>query len=87
LKQNPGHQHKYFWLDAGNERFNGQVIIGNSLDAEPLLSPLGYCIGLPLPHLQEPGLLVVKCDYLWLLSFYIIDAFAPRERLPARTLT
>jgi PRTRC genetic system ThiF family protein len=58
LKQNPGHQHKYFWLDAGNERFSGQVVIGNSLDSEPLLSPLGFCIGLPLPHLQEPGLLL-----------------------------
>jgi PRTRC genetic system ThiF family protein len=60
LKQNPGPggQHKYFWLDAGNERFSGQILIGNSLEPEPLLSPLGYCIGLPLPHLQEPGLLM-----------------------------
>jgi len=58
LEQNPGGQHKYFWLDAGNERFSGQILIGNSLDPEPLLSPLGYCIGLPLPHLQEPGLLL-----------------------------
>lgn len=60
LKQSagPGGQHKYFWLDAGNERFNGQIVIGNSLDPEPLLSPLGYCIALPLPHLQEPGLLL-----------------------------
>ena len=58
LKQNPGGQHKYFWLDAGNERFSGQILIGNSLDPEPLLSPLGYCIGLPLPHLQEPSLLM-----------------------------
>ncbi len=56
--QGPGGQHKYFWLDAGNERFSGQILIGNSLDPEPLLSPLGYCIGLPLPHLQEPSLLL-----------------------------
>jgi PRTRC genetic system ThiF family protein len=60
LKQNPGSRHKYFWLDAGNERFSGQVLIGNSLESEPVISPLGYCIGLPLPHLQEPGLLLER---------------------------
>ena len=48
---------KLWWLDAGNERLNGQVLIGNSLETEPLLSPLGYCTALPLPHLQEPSLL------------------------------
>lgn len=46
-----------FWLDAGNERTSGQVLIGNSLEPEPLLSPLGYCLALPLPHIQEPSLL------------------------------
>ena len=45
------------WLDAGNEQVNGQVLLGNSLEPEPLLSPLGFCTDLPLPHLQEPGLL------------------------------
>lgn len=58
LEQNSNSQHRYFWLDAGNERFSGQVLIGNSLEPEPLLSPLGYCIGLPLPHIQEPSLLL-----------------------------
>ncbi len=58
LEQNPGGRHKYWWLDAGNERFSGQVLIGNSLEPEPLLSPLGYCTGVPLPHLQEPTLLM-----------------------------
>jgi hypothetical protein len=58
LEQQRGSQHKLFWLDAGNERMSGQVLIGNSLEPEPLLSPLGYCIGLPLPHLQEPSLLL-----------------------------
>ncbi len=48
--------HRLFWIDAGNERHAGQVVIGNSLSPEPLLSPLGYCVGLPLPHLQEPTL-------------------------------
>jgi hypothetical protein len=60
LKQPAGSRHKYFWLDAGNERFSGQVLIGNSLEAESLISPLGYCIGLPLPHLQEPSLLLER---------------------------
>jgi PRTRC genetic system ThiF family protein len=45
-----------WWIDAGNERESGQVLIGNSLEPEPLLSPLGYCTHLPLPHIQEPGL-------------------------------
>lgn len=52
--------HQIWWIDAGNERVGGQVLIGNSLEPEPLLSPLGYCTGLLLPHLQEPGLLVEK---------------------------
>ncbi len=49
---------RVWWIDAGNERVNGQVLIGNSLEPEPLLSPLGVCTGLPLPHLQEPSLLM-----------------------------
>jgi hypothetical protein len=47
-----------WWLDAGNERVGGQVLLGSSLEPEPVLSPLGYCLSLPLPHLQEPSLLV-----------------------------
>ena len=50
-------RNKIWWIDAGNERVNGQVLIGNSLVSEPLLSPLGFCTDLPLPHLQEPTLL------------------------------
>jgi len=46
-----------WWIDAGNERDSGQVLAGNSLQPEPQLSPLGYCTALPLPHIQEPGLL------------------------------
>lgn len=48
---------KLWWIDAGNERVNGQVLAGNSLEAEPLLSPLGFCTHLPFPHIQEPSLL------------------------------
>ena len=50
-------RHRYWWLDAGNERLHGQVVAGCNLAPEPELSPLGFCTGLPLPHLQEPGLL------------------------------
>lgn len=46
-----------WWLDSGNERASGQVLLGNSLEPEPQLSPLGYCVALPLPHLQEPSLI------------------------------
>jgi PRTRC genetic system ThiF family protein len=58
LERQRDSQHRLFWLDAGNERLTGQILIGNSLATEPLLSPLGYCLGLPLPHLQEPSLLL-----------------------------
>jgi hypothetical protein len=36
------------------------VLIGNSLEPERQLSPLGYCLGLPLPHIQEPSLLLER---------------------------
>ena len=53
----PGSRDRLWWIDAGNELLHGQVLAGNSLEPAPQLSPLGYCTGLPLPHLQEPGLL------------------------------
>lgn len=53
----PAARSQLYWLDSGNERVNGQVILGNSLEPEPQLSPLGFCVGLPLPHLQEPSLI------------------------------
>jgi PRTRC genetic system ThiF family protein len=51
---------KIWWIDSGNERLHGQVVAGNSLAPEPLLSPLGFCTDVPLPHLQEPGLLQAR---------------------------
>lgn len=57
LAEVQGTPDKLFWLDAGNEQWHGQVLLGNSLEPEPRLSPLGYCLSLPLPHLQEPSLL------------------------------
>jgi len=51
--------HGRVWaLDSGNERFNGQVLIGNTTDVDRIrLDPLGLCNGLPSPYLQEPDLL------------------------------
>lgn len=46
-----------WWLDAGNSEHAGQVILGNSPEPEPQLSPLGHCTALPLPSVAEPGLL------------------------------
>lgn len=48
------------WIDAGNERDFGQVVIGSSFEREPVISPMGVCIDLPYPHLQLPGLLTLK---------------------------
>lgn len=58
LEQHGDSHDRLWWIDSGNERTSGQVLAGNSLAPEPLLSPLGYCIGLPLPHIQEPTLLM-----------------------------
>ena len=50
-----------WWCDAGNEAVAGRVYVGN-LDQRQLahasgLDALGWCRGLPLPSLQDPGLL------------------------------
>lgn len=60
LQSNRAGGHRLWWLDCGNERDSGQLLIGNSLEPEPLLSPLGYCTHLPLPHIQEPSLLAER---------------------------
>jgi len=45
-------------LDSGNERTNGQVLVGNTTEVDRIrLDPLGLCSGLPYPYLQEPSLL------------------------------
>lgn len=46
-----------WWLDAGNGEYSGQVLLGNSGKMRPQLSPLGVCTMLPLPSVQEPGLI------------------------------
>jgi PRTRC genetic system ThiF family protein len=51
-------QGRIWALDCGNERFNGQVLIGNTTDVDRIrLDPLGLCSDLPSPYLQEPDLL------------------------------
>jgi len=45
-------------LDSGNERYSGQVLIGNLADVSQIkLDRLGLCNGLPSPYVQEPDLL------------------------------
>ncbi|MBU1747323.1 MAG: PRTRC system ThiF family protein [Chloroflexi bacterium] len=49
---------RIWWLDCGNHRAAGQVLLGNRADlTAPAISPLGYCTGLPLPTVQHPDLL------------------------------
>lgn len=48
---------RLFWLDAGNYHTHGQIYLGDRLDPEPLLSPLGFAFGLPLPGVQNSELI------------------------------
>lgn len=51
-------QGRIWALDSGNERHNGQVLIGNMTDLSQIkLDRLGLCTGLPSPYVQEPALL------------------------------
>jgi PRTRC genetic system ThiF family protein len=53
-----------WWLDAGNSRAAGQIILGNTASVERLAGALqgAVCSRLPSPALVEPGLLVPKED-------------------------
>jgi hypothetical protein len=46
-----------WWLDAGHTLTEGMILIGNSFETKPILSPQGCCLALPLPHIQKPELL------------------------------
>ncbi len=49
---------RVWWLDGGNARSNGQVLIGNLAEKKQFqVDAMGLCRGLPLPSIQEPGLL------------------------------
>jgi len=47
---------RLWWLDCGNHDMSGQVILGNKDLEGAEVSPLGFCVGLPLPSLREPDL-------------------------------
>ncbi len=51
-----------WWLDAGNGRSSGQVLLGNALDAETMEKAFNLkdqtVYALPAPSLQAPGLLI-----------------------------
>ena len=53
--------HGVWWLDAGNSRNSGQVLLGNSTRPEALRRAFvpvhGRCRALPAPSLQRPDLL------------------------------
>lgn len=51
----------WWWLDLGNHRHAGQVLVGNrsrgSTTTESWLGKMGLCLNLPAPHVQHPELL------------------------------
>jgi PRTRC genetic system ThiF family protein len=53
--------HRAWWCDTGNEAMAGRVFIGNlgheAMAHAPGLDTFGWCRGLPLPSVQDPGLL------------------------------
>jgi PRTRC genetic system ThiF family protein len=52
------HRGRVWAIDSGNDRYNGQVLIGNMTDVGQIkLDALGLCSGLPSPYVQEPALL------------------------------
>jgi PRTRC genetic system ThiF family protein len=57
----PGGSRSVWWLDSGNLRNAGQVLLGNATRADELrgafLPALGRCRALPAPSLQRPDLL------------------------------
>lgn len=54
-----GRGRQIFWIDAGNYKFGGQVLIGRNahLDQVPLFPFEGYCSWIPLPARQHPELI------------------------------
>ena len=59
---------KIWWLDAGNGRTSGQVLLGNTFDGERLCKAFvlpDRCNALPAPSLQYPDLLVPRPEERW----------------------
>jgi PRTRC genetic system ThiF family protein len=58
---------KTFWLDCGNTKDAGQVLLGSAAYPDPLAYAFdlpGVCINLPSPVLQDPSLLVERPEEL-----------------------
>jgi PRTRC genetic system ThiF family protein len=56
-----GYGHSRWWLDCGNSRRSGQVLLGGftNKDSGKAAFPIpGYCVRLPLPSQQHPDLLI-----------------------------
>ena len=47
-----------WWVDAGNGEHSGQVRVGNTTSPTEAFYKEGICTHLPLPTVQEPGLLL-----------------------------
>lgn len=73
LAAGPGRPRDVWWLDAGNARNSGQIILGNALTPDGLREAFnaatGRCRALPAPSLRRPALLTAPPEP------------APRDRL------
>lgn len=60
LSETSGYGAARWWLDCGNDRHSGQVLVGgfNSKHDKTIFPIPGYCARLPLPSEQHPELLV-----------------------------
>jgi len=59
-KSGAGYEGNSWYIDAGNGEHSGQVLIGNAFPKElqkSFLPGVGICHRLPLPTVQQPGLL------------------------------
>ena len=65
LNANRGSAPSVFWLDCGNARENGQVLVGSALtsgDLREAFPVATLCTALPAPSLQAPRLLAPQPD-------------------------
>jgi hypothetical protein len=71
------------WLDAGNARNSGQVLLGNALHPDQLHGAFDsadeVCFALPAPSLQRPDLLTAYVERLmdgtcrWMATYLDLD--------------
>lgn len=53
---------KHWWLDCGNDRYSGQVVLGNAAVEAPEINPFGFCSALPWPSMVHPELIALDED-------------------------